>query len=245
MKKTYTVGSHTFPRKKDIHAHLQRIIQQGFIEIPEGTDDFVFLLALLQSHPRSAEKIGSGVVRFYIEAVGRDAPNFGAVRTDGTRIPFSYTKCLDALGRPTEEAKAAALYRDLTCAYRSAVYEDIRYFKTHQKSRVCAICGANIVGQSDVDHVSPSFIELVRQFEAASGRTPPMEFTKCGETNGYHAYSKKFCDEVYAEAWREFHRAHAVLRIVCSPCNLKRKKTLLPGDDGGTRGSSVETTVLA
>lgn len=226
MKKTYTVGPHTFQSKKDIHARLQQIIQLGFIEIPEGTDDFVFLLALLQSHPRSVEKIGSGVVRFYIEAVGRDAPNFGAVRTDGTRVPFSYTKCLASLGRPIEEARAAALRTDLACAYRTAVYEDIRYFKTHHHDRVCAICERPIVGQSDVDHVSPSFIELVRQFEETAGRPPPMEFTKCGDTKAYHRYSKKFCDEAYATAWREFHRAHAVLRIVCSPCNLKREKSM-------------------
>lgn len=59
--------------------------------------DTVDLTALLKRHDELEEKIGIGVARLEVAAApdGHDGKCFWIVRTDGSRIDFSFKHCLE------------------------------------------------------------------------------------------------------------------------------------------------------
>ena len=67
--------------------------------------DFDFLSALLRRYPRAAEKIGPGIRKIRVRAVAaRSGPGkcFEAECIDGSRVEFSFLKCLNARTRRTD-----------------------------------------------------------------------------------------------------------------------------------------------
>lgn len=61
-------------------------------------EDFDDLLSLLEKHPRSKEKIGSGIKRIFRDKTKHGASCFWIERNDGTKDDFSFNICIDAAG---------------------------------------------------------------------------------------------------------------------------------------------------
>jgi hypothetical protein len=83
------------------------------IEFSIATDDGAFLMWLLLLHPDAAEKIGCGISHFAVEfstAKGNFPPasHFVINRNDGTRLDFSYKKCVARLPRFLEGEEPAS-----------------------------------------------------------------------------------------------------------------------------------------
>ena len=60
--------------------------------------DYNDLLTLVKKHPNSKDKIGSGIRRIYRDKTKHGASCFWIERTDGTKVDFSFLKCIDAAG---------------------------------------------------------------------------------------------------------------------------------------------------
>lgn len=222
VKHSLTLGPHFFERKKDAQDYIIRILDR-YVDQSLSGEALEVVLALLERHPDYDEKVGLGIQRIFV----RQAPStyglnikpkrcFYIKRVDGTEVEFSYKKCLHGGGSDQRHERLIEERRQ--SAYRSAVDGQVIAFK-QQQHQGCAACGC--IGQTDfhVDHVT-QFADLVRQFEQHEPELP----SQFDEDPVYHKKQFRVEDEKYEERWQQFHDQHAELRILCSQCNLRRKR---------------------
>lgn len=195
------------------------------IDDPSDHDD---LCALLERYDTAivdgASKIGCGIDRFEVRinygSYGGSTKGFWVVRTDGSETDFSFISAVK--GEPKPQAQ------EFSDACRSAVATDIlaakkAVFKEHGDAmgRVpCELTDEPITfEQAHTDHAYPKFGHLVVTFRAARGWhevIPEGVLTRAqdGQT------ITTFADPADAEAFRKFHHASAILRVVARGKNL-------------------------
>ncbi|WP_213742233.1 DCL family protein [Bradyrhizobium sp. dw_411] len=196
-------------------------------EVVEDRSDHDDLVALLERYDAvitdSPAKIGSGVEHFFRRrnvGEGYSTPGFWVHRTDGTDTDFSYISAVK--GQPKSNAQ------EFYDACRGAVAADLltakkRHFETHgdEAGRVpCDLSDELITfAEAHLDHAYPTFGQLVVSFRAARGwqhgvpvgvLSPPADAQ----------ITTSFVDTSAAEAFRQFHRGAATLRIVSRERNL-------------------------
>ncbi len=184
------------------------------------------LLALLQHYDAAGHdgpsKIGVGVGAFMRKRNNFDGgfstSGFWVRRIDGTETDFSYIQAIK--GRPGAD-------REFYEACRVAVAEDIlaakqAFFATHQDSsgRVpCELSGQLIqFDEAHIDHVDPTFRQLVATFRAACGwldAIPAGVLTAAADRQT----QTRFGAAGAADAFREFHKV-ALLRVVAANVNI-------------------------
>jgi hypothetical protein len=176
--------------------------------------DSTFILSLLQHHPEAAEKIGPGMTHISIEPAYKATRCFYVNRTDGQRIDFSYAKCLS----PSSRSK------DLKAALRRAVDDDVRAFRRQALSTnpppTCPIYGEVLTADNaHVDHEFPlTFKALSEAFIEARGidlQTEPLTWPDDANDSSVRLGSAET-----EQAWREFHRTKAKLRLLSAKANL-------------------------
>lgn len=196
-------------------------------QIVEDRSDHDDLVALLERYDaaiiNSPAKIGSGIDHFLRRrnvGEGYSTPGFWVHRTDGTATDFSY---IDAVkGQPKSNTQ------EFYDACRNAVAADLlaakkRHFDTHADSAGRVPCDLSdeliSFAEAHLDHAYPTFGQLVVSFRAARGwhhgvpvgvLTPPAD----AQT------TTSFLDPFAAEAFRQFHRGAATLRVVSRARNL-------------------------
>ena len=203
---------------------LPRHSDNQIVEDRAEHDDLVALLerydAVITNGP---SKIGAGIGIFFRRlnvGEGYSTPGFWVRRTDGTDTDFSY---IDAVkGQPKSNAQ------EFYDACRGAVAVDLlaakkRHFETYGDSAGRVPCDLSdeliTFAEAHLDHAYPTFGHLVVSFRAARGwqhgvpaglLTPPADAqtTTC------------FLDASVAEAFRQFHRGAATLRIIARARNL-------------------------
>jgi hypothetical protein len=196
-------------------------------QVVEDRSDHNDLVALLERYDAvitdSPAKIGAGIEHFFRRrnvGEGYSTPGFWVHRVDGTDTDFSYIGAVK--GQPKSNAQ------EFYDACRGAVAADLltakkRHFETHgdDAGRVpCDLSDELITfAEAHLDHAYPTFGQLVVSFRAARGwqhgvpvgvLSPPADaqITTC------------FIDASAAEAFRQFHRGAATLRIVSRERNL-------------------------
>lgn len=196
-------------------------------QIVEGRADHDDLLALLERYDavitNSPSKIGSGVEHFFRRLnVGEtySTSGFWVHRTDGTETDFSYIEAVK--GQPKSNAQ------EFYDACRGAVAVDLlaakkRHFETYGDSAGRVPCDLSdellTFAESHLDHAYPTFGQLVVSFRAARG-------WQHGVPGGLLSLpadaqtTTSFLDDSVAEAFRQFHRGAATLRIVARARNL-------------------------
>ncbi|MEV5989350.1 DUF3223 domain-containing protein [Streptomyces sp. NPDC052051] len=104
------IGSRRYATKKARQEAVQAILgRYGLGQVVDQEDDDLLLRDLLDMHPDAAEKVGPGVDRFRVIATPRGhhkGPE--AILVDGSKVAFSYQKCLDA---PTHRQRVLAAMR--------------------------------------------------------------------------------------------------------------------------------------
>ena len=103
---TYTLGSLTFPTKKDIATHASVVLNRAVLgEVLSGADD-AFARDLLAHHPDASRKHGVGVTAIIVAIIAEwGTRNFLIIREDSTYDNWSIKKCIANLrpnGRATE-----------------------------------------------------------------------------------------------------------------------------------------------
>jgi hypothetical protein len=102
VKRSVTIKTRTFHRAGDATIFFREMLHRYPFGQPIPAPDASDLFALLERHEEKEEKIGPGILRFEVGAPpdGYSGRCFWIVRTDGTRIDFSFPHCLKA--KPTD-----------------------------------------------------------------------------------------------------------------------------------------------
>jgi 5-methylcytosine-specific restriction endonuclease McrA len=107
----------------------------------------------------------------------------------------------------------------LYAAMRQAIAPQTKYFKdTFFGSMLepCPLCQSH-ASDWHVDHITP-FKNLATHF--IGERVAPRDFDFSTE-HGYPTFLPE--DKDFEKAWADFHQEHARLRLICKPCNLKKR----------------------
>ena len=96
-----TLTTREFAKAGDATAFFREILNRYGIGDRVSAEDAADLSALLERHDERDEKIGKGIAGFEVNNPPADAPPFSTrcfwiVRTDGSKIDFSYPHCLEA-----------------------------------------------------------------------------------------------------------------------------------------------------
>ncbi len=216
----FIIGDFSFPSKAEATRVIREILHNRPHHVPLAGPDHALIGALLGLHHRAEEEIGPGIAPIEIRTVDYGHPGFWAVRTDGTAVDFSYKRCLDGARTPRAEAMVAL---------RNAIQPDIDRFRREELHRlrtkslplVCQLSG-NPIGDgpgTEVDHYGGDgeFSSLAEQFAQRHGgleniATRPVEI----------GVGCVIADDTVFDAWVEFHRANAKLRLIHRSANLQR-----------------------
>jgi len=192
-------------KMKEYVSNILKVLPVG--TILEGREKNIALY-LLHQHPRKEEKIGCGLKDICVAGHSKNK-HLQIIRIDGSRIDYSYRKCL--YGEP----KNLDIFR---AACRSAVMADIRQFKDRalQGNPICLHRETILTEENSVvDHVKPkTFNVIVGNFISAHGYV--VDEVKIGGD-----LSRVFLDKELSRQFREFHNKHAVLELVYKDANNK------------------------
>ena len=167
------------------------------------------ILALLLAHPGCEEKTGCGIKTVMVRLNRSGTRTFYLVRNDGSETDFSYMKCLN----PPSNKKGAL------DAARYLVREQIKDFKDKSFNGKCELTGVDITYDNcHVDHIPPlSFDALFSDFCRSIERdVNQMETVKIGDMQ----IGRVFVETWISEAWQDYHRQFAKLRVVSIKANL-------------------------
>jgi Protein of unknown function (DUF3223) len=204
----YLLAGEAFRTKTEVVQRIQAILHHTPLGASVHMKDEAVLLDLLASHPHVREKIGAGIARILVHspALYPHSRGFVIERTDGSRIDFSYRKCL----------QPASLWQHVAAAFRRAVDPQIRERKTRvfagRETMRCPVtdkwCGWDEV---HVDHRPPlTFAQLSRDFLECERLTVEAIHLVPGPGGLGNVVGDRYIDL----AWREFHRLFADLWVI-------------------------------
>lgn len=100
MVRKIVIETKTFEKAGDATKFFKDILNSYNIGDKVSDQDALHLKALLDRHDEKEDKIGAGISGFEVNLPPEDTPNnfskrcFWIIRTDGTKIDFSYPHCL-------------------------------------------------------------------------------------------------------------------------------------------------------
>lgn len=215
--KQITIGGLTFKTQKETESYVRHLLLEleQSKEVDSNSEKWPFLFSLIERHPDSIEKKGTGILRFLVGRSVEGHVELNLLRTDNTQVDISWKKCIS--GKATSELS------NLKAAMRVQVQNQIDDFKYSNflPEGICEICNAtlNTPKSVHVDHVV-HFDSLVGDF-LKDNPDYPKQFDDEPLTN---KAKFKIEDLSYAENWSNFHQENASLRLVHGSCNLRRKK---------------------
>lgn len=219
-----TLGPFTFKSKSAAKDALRTIRDAVKDRQPILDDDAVdLLLGVVAAHPQATQKVGVGIAGFFV-ARSPDYPTrcFYLRRVDGSETDFSWNETMSPTSPITR----------LRMACRNATMDQKLEFKdrewpiTDGGERICPITGKEFTRESaHVDHQPPqTYMKLVDDWLSAEGLSiGDVPIDHIGDLRSVDA----FADVRQGEDWSEFHREHAVLRLVSAEGNLRQGARLL------------------
>ena len=214
--KPVVINGLEFKTKASAKLHIQEITKKSFgSAISTGDSEWDFLNSLLDRHPECIQKRGVGIQSFKVVRNVYKNLEWKILRTDGSKIDFSWINCLD-------ESHKSPL-DNLKDAMRLAIEGQVDEFKEREffTGMICECCGHTItdLAVTHVDHIN--FFDLLADGFIALNSDHPLDFDDDKLTNRARF---KAVDANYKESWEEFHLEKAELRIIHGKCNLKREK---------------------
>jgi hypothetical protein len=218
------INNKIFKTKKDATQFIQNILYGYQLNESLEGDDLMFMLDVLKCHPDVNKKVGVGIKSIIVEKelTFNKTTHFSIIRTDGTKVDFSFVKCLT----PSSNKLIKLFYSSA----RRAVSDQIiafrdKFFTENKDSNgdiSCALTGVLIdKSSSHVDHVPPdTFHKIVSDFIDISNID--VDSTKFIETAD--GIGREFSEEEIRNSFSDYHRSNARLRIVSPSANLQQKK---------------------
>ena len=208
---TVALGGRVFPSKAGAEEHLRQTKDAHSPGDFLVGDDALAVLDALQRHPACSEKVGLGVRRIGLYGNGdsRSGYGFGVERVDGTVARFSYHFCFAAQRRGHAD-RAPEAFRHVVRPYILR-WRD-RTFAKHGGRMVCPVTGALMDPQAcHVDHVSPSFAQLIADFLV--GEELALQEVLAKMSHGAQVEAV-LSDPGLLARWVRFHNQSVILRIV-------------------------------
>jgi hypothetical protein len=176
--------------------------------------NYNILVALFRRHPDFASKSRDMCNIKTIRNINAKAIGTNIVTNNGEEIDISWQTAI--------KGKHKSAKSELVSAMRNSINPQIIEFKNNNKKE-CVLCfGKNNI---HADHHEPQFEELVKNFinlMKNQNITIPNNFGDDHSTN-IRCFLED--DYMFKNKWIKFHKEKAVLRILCSRCNLTRSKT--------------------
>lgn len=226
------LDSFTWPSKAASEKAFQAILRSsGYVTYNPITDPAhdLMLRELLERHPDSAEKTGSGVDYFFIGKtsdgdkfnVSADAIGIWIKRTDGSDVDFSYLTAIRS-HTPQSDAKEGL---------RLAV-DDTRMTYRAQRFKGGSPVPSNLTNQpitereqAHVIYLDPTWGQLTYRFAESEGG---WEKILIHSGNGSVKIGSEILDPEVKARWIAFHNRHGNLGIATASENARR--THLPDD---------------
>jgi len=191
------------------------LLENEFEKLTPMDDDFQFLDELLDRHPTRKEDIGE--VEFF-RVIRNPLGHHLALNVcdeKGER-EMSWVDCVKGKTKKKKDK--------LTTAMRSAVLDQTQGFKNREcncQSWQCMNCGKIITNRrlAHVDHII-DFIKLKEIFLEDRNDIP----TKFFEKGSHYPTEFDVMSSTFENEWKLFHKQNAHLQMLCSSCNLKKKK---------------------
>ncbi len=234
------IGNKEFKSQKGAIEYTRAIARKyGSLAYIHGGDDFEYLMALFERHPKSIKKLGCGIRAFKVITNFGGHLAFSIIRMDGTEDDFSFISCVKGKERSgkayLKEAmrQAIALQVSVFKEYKAMEFKALHPDADGVNDFECDGCKVRINQSLDahVDHV----IEFSRLQEAfIEGRNDiPKIFN-----DRYHGLKEfRLSDMNFSDEWEKFHGEETIFRILCSVCNSMRLTKNLIGD--GKRSLNV------
>ena len=202
-----------FKTKTALAEEVRGLVARQRVNRPVTGADLRFLLALFRHHYQWADKCGPGVaaveVRWNHEPGHAPTKGLWLTRADGSEVDISWRVCLDGKNRMA----------DLKTAFRHEVGDQVRAFAEAEfllGPVRCPVTDELVPHRhgADVDHAPPvTFDRLVADFLAASGLSADPAAVPVEDVPG-RVYLTRLADRQLGQAWQEFHRSKAVLRVL-------------------------------
>jgi len=90
------LGTLSFATRQEALAHFKAMLARYRPEQTVGDADASELAELIKRHPDHDEKVGPGVHHFEVMHADFNTKCFAIVRTNGTRVDFSYKVCVNS-----------------------------------------------------------------------------------------------------------------------------------------------------
>jgi hypothetical protein len=139
--------------KKTLLEKCKFILNKYEINSILNDEDKIYMTTIIQNHKEAKQKIGCGIKNIRIRLSQYNNKAFYIERNDGTTTDFSYIKSL----------YHASPISDIKKACRTAIYQDILYYKDqlYKKKVICIICNKEISKEElHIHHNKPDFNEI-------------------------------------------------------------------------------------
>jgi len=210
------LDSFKWPNRQAAKAAFRDILRNSgydaYDEITEPLHDRM-LRELLERHPESEEKTGSGLEHFFVGRtadggrtyVSKDAVGIWIRRTDGSAVDFGYGAAIE--GYSTKSNVKEAL--------RNAVEEGRRAYREGRFAAgpaVSALTGDPIlvIEQAYVVYMRPTWAQLTSRFAESEGGWPSIEVDS---GHGSAMIGSSLEDPAIEKRWHAFHERYAELGL--------------------------------
>jgi len=213
---TYRVGNESFDTKKALKERARTIMSNYADGQKLDKPSFDFMLGLLQNHPNSEEKIGTGVDCIFVKRnLFYGTRGFYIRRNDGTETDFSFRECISPSSHYQKVKRAFRVaVEPLTMKFKS------EFFDACGGRSFCEFTGEEITFLgSHTDHVPPlTFDFLLEQFVKEQGILIEKVRLKKAVDNSIR---NELEDEHLIRVWINWHTTHAKLRVISKKANLE------------------------
>ena len=209
----YILGDEAFTSKTAVATRVSNLLRSSRTGAALVGHDLHLVLDLLERHPHKTEKLSGGCKAIIVDSESQYGGRcFWVVRGDGSKVDFSYRKCIFPV-TPAQEFSSAC---------RREVADFLLAFKQRQfrEGEKCPITGDVMTWDSvDIDHIQPeTFAVLVKDFVGeGSIDVRIVVYERAG-------IGLVFKDRDLAGSWRQYHNSRARLQFVSPYAN----RVLLP-----------------
>ncbi|MFF4480211.1 DUF3223 domain-containing protein [Streptomyces sp. NPDC001520] len=212
----FSIGHRRYRTKGEAKEAVREVLYQYTVgSIVDQEDDHLLLLDLLDMHHEADDKIGPGVEAFAIAPPQRGTyPGFEVIRTDGSRIDFSYQTCLKP---PTYRQQVMNVMRDEVKSAINAFFESRRAAGSLVSDQSGTPLNSSNTAVSYFQ--GPSFVDIAEEFAKMVGGWEAIELTPSTEPG-----LGRFKDRDLVERWFSHHQERAVLGLLSSQENQRRPR---------------------
>ncbi|MFD5735756.1 DCL family protein [Streptomyces sioyaensis] len=212
----FWIGKRRYPTKGAATEAVRTVLYRYQVgETVDQEEDHLLLVDLLDMHHEAKDKIGPGIEAFAVVPPQRGPyPGFEVVRTDGTRIDFSYQTCLKP---PTVRQQVLNVMRDEVKGQINSYFEE----RKEANSLVSDQSGKQLDSTNTAVSYfqGPAFVDIAEEFAAMVGGWAAIAMTPSTEPG-----LGRIADRALAEQWKDHHRERSVLGLLSTQENLCRPR---------------------